>query len=171
MKSAMTVKPDVVVNVAILLTCAFVCVGIVRQFSHSAGASVDRKLTVFAPGDTADSLPGIRYENERATIVLYLRSTCKYCTESMAFYRLLMEHVGKRPGIHLVVATGEPTEVARSYLSSHDLKIDDVVQSRLSSVPTPTVVVIDLHGKVKQAWVGQQKPAGETEMLRAIGAI
>lgn len=45
----------------------------------------------FKVGEQAEALPGVGYADAKISVIVYLRSTCQYCTRSMPFYRRLSD--------------------------------------------------------------------------------
>lgn len=101
-----------------------------------------------------------------------LKQSCKYCAESMAFYRDLETQRTRRGlPLRLVVVAPESKADTETYLRDQHLSVDVVVQSELSrySVPgTPTLILVDQKGVVRGSWIGKI-PADQEAIVR--GAI
>ncbi len=107
---------------------------------------------VYAAGETAPAIPGISYGEAKRTAVLFVRSTCHYCTDSMPFYQSL-----KAKGARLVAISAESKDLLDPYLASYGLPIESATVghaawSKLSG--TPTVIVVDRSGQVVGSWLG-----------------
>lgn len=163
----MRVRPDLdlVVNVAILATCGLVGTAVVQRLSAEPPAAAPP----FEVGGRAESLPGVRYDSADATLVLYVRSSCTYCTSSMPFYQSLSRQAD-RADVRLVAVSAEDVDVSESYLRTHGVPVDQTVSFVGRPVPTPTLLLVDRRGSIRNVWVGQQKPEGEQQILSAIGA-
>ena len=161
-------KVEVLANVAVIITSVVVCTVLVKRYllpssvqpvAAATGpvseiANSSRKHSI-APG-TKLSLPGIDWSKSDRTLVLALSTNCHFCTESGPFYQKLEQQ--KRDNVRLVALFPQPLQDSRTYLDKLGIKVDDVVQSPLSSAGasgTPTLVLIDNQGAVIDSWVGK----------------
>lgn len=108
-----------------------------------------------------------------ATVVLYVRSSCKFCTESMPFYKTLAE-TAERP--RLVVVGYEDEATLGKYVSDHSVKPDSVLrldrnepESRLRG--TPTLILVNSTGRVEGAWRGRLDESQRTKVLQMIVSL
>lgn len=124
-------------------------------------------------GSEVPALPGINFAfaEQARTVLVMVRSTCSYCTESMPFYKRLMERRRASAGTRVVAVSAEPETVTTAYLASHGVSVDQVVSLRdnLLRVPgTPTVIVVRADGQVTSSHVGKLNAAGEEDVLAQI---
>jgi thioredoxin-related protein len=98
------------------------------------------------------------------TLLLVLRSACRYCTESMPFYSRLsrrLQDEQSRTRLQLVVVTRDEPETAGLYLREHGLVVQRTVQltpdlAKALKVPgTPSLVLVDRTGLVRNVWFGK----------------
>lgn len=119
----------------------------------------------YTAGEQAPAIAGVSYAGAKRTAVLFVRSSCHFCTESMAFYRSLAAQ-------HRVVAiSSEPLENLGTYLSENDLAVPraTVTQREWSKLSgTPTIVVVDGAGKVVQSWLGSLSQAQERDVMASL---
>jgi len=123
------------------------------------------KLTTYEPGETVAAITGVSYAAAKRTAVLFIRSTCHYCTESVPFYQDLM-----RGGARLVAISGEPQESLNAYLDEHGLAIESATVERASwpkLTGTPTLLIVDDSGRVVKSWVGLL-PAPDQQAVREL---
>ena len=158
---------DSFVNVAILLTCGAVLWAMfLRTPSIEAGP-----LALgpgFKSGETAEAFESVNYALAPRTLLVYVKSTCAFCTQSLPFYAKLSED-GAASGTALVGVSSEPTDVTRKYLESSGVRVTSVVsQTKGGPAGTPTLVLVDRAGKVVDAWVGRQDAAGEAKVVAAV---
>ncbi len=113
------------------------------------------------------SLPGVKWD-ERTTLVLVLQKGCRYCEESAAFYRRLREQrSGDQPRM-LGVVPGDKTEIA-SYLSDQGIPVDGIFNIPLSEInvsATPTLLLVDRSGTLREVWVGKLDEGKEAEVAQ-----
>ena len=104
-------------------------------------------------GETLPALAVAPYAQARRTVVLYVRSSCHFCTASMDFYRELAQE-----GRRIVVVDNESAQILDAYLSDNHLAVPRASVTRADFpkfVATPTLVVVDAKGTVVNAWIGQ----------------
>ena len=119
------------------------------------------------------SVPGISWADSEETVVLALSDKCKYCTESAPFYKQLAAETAKRDGVRVVAVFPQDTNAGKKYLDDLGVVVNEVKQATLDSIGvrgTPTLVIVDKSGVVKQSWVGLLKGDRETEVLNRIKA-
>ena len=164
---------DAATNVAVVVSAIlFVALGI-RYFWLTSNPPTPGAAAVYDPGDRVDPIPGLTYGGPERTVLLFLSSTCIYCTESMPFYRFLSERQRDVPRrFRLVAVSKEDDSVMKKYLESNALSVDQI-----AAVPpeqpfrlrlTPTLVLVDKEGKATQSWVGALSEDNKAEVLRAI---
>lgn len=136
-------------------------------------ASGARELPSGPAQGTQLSVPGISWADSEETVVLALSDKCKYCTESAPFYKQLAAETAKRSGVRVVAVFPQDTSVGKKYLDDLGVSVGDVKQATLDSMGvrgTPTLMIVDKSGMVKQSWVGLLKAERETEVLNRIKA-
>lgn len=157
---------DAVVNFVILTTC-FLIISAMIDRRRAIGGSNNQGQAIQI-NQRADDIPGVIYAKANATIVLHLKSTCPFCTESMEFYRRLAARAKEKGDVQVVVVGTEPAEVLNDYLRDHDFRPTYVVSSQTRPQPTPTLITIDRGGVVRKVWLGQQSRQGEAAVLRSL---
>lgn len=116
----------------------------------------------------ASSISEIRPASSDRTLILALSNTCHFCTESAPFYKRLAE---MRTGARLVAVLPQSVKEGERYLAKLGVSVDEVTQLNLDKIGvqgTPTIVLIDNVGIVKQSWVGKLSPDGERAVLNAL---
>jgi thioredoxin-related protein len=117
-------------------------------------------------------LPGYRWGDHQKTLVLAIRKGCHFCDDSLPFYKRLGD-LEKRNNLHAHVLAVMPDdrESGAKALQSGDVAVDSVFSQPLDSLKvtgTPTILLLDSHGRVARAWVGQLTPQGEEELITAV---
>lgn len=112
------------------------------------------------------NVPNVDWEQNKKSLVFFLKKDCVYCTSSAPFYRQLIEGASKRNVTSLAILPNSVDE-ARKYLQYLELPIENIQTGLpLSSYKisgTPTVLFVDNQGIVRSAWFGAQ-PEREKEM-------
>lgn len=118
---------------------------------------------------TTITLPGISFANGRDSLVLAVSTTCHFCQESLPFYKQLSEKV--RGKIDLIAVLPEPESEAKKFLADAAVQTDAIVKAIPNSIGvqgTPTVLLVDGKGKVKNVWMGRLDEAGQKQMLSIV---
>ena len=116
-------------------------------------------------------LPGANWQAAPVSVLLQISSTCRFCNESMPFYKQLMAaRQAQAAKVPVIVASADAVAVMRKHLEDQQVIVDKVLHSRLESfgTPTPTVLIVDSKGVVRRAFIGELDPSGEKELLSII---
>lgn len=122
-------------------------------------------------GDSLN-LDGLRLDDASLTVLLFLQSTCQYCTDNVPFYVRLRSEIERRTGVQrprLAVVTRDDHDVASSYLRTHDITVDQLITgARLPDKvwATPTVVLLSPSGVVRGVWAGRLDSSRQQEVKR-----
>lgn len=141
--------------------------------SATRNAPGGRQLPTGPAQGTQLSVPGITWSDSEETVVLALSDKCKYCTESAPFYKQLAAETAKRNGVRVIAVFPQDPNAGKKYLDDLGVPVVAVTQATLDSIgvrATPTLVIVDKSGTVKQSWVGLLKNGRETEVLNRIKA-
>jgi hypothetical protein len=118
------------------------------------------------------SLDGVTWQDSKSTLVIVLQKGCKYCAESAAFYRKLNEERGSQafPRIVAVVPAADLSE-SSDYLQEMGIPADIIVNhsmSELNVAYTPTLLLVDGSGVIRERWIGKVPPEKEREVTSRI---
>ena len=130
-------------------------------FSHPANPGTMPRINA---GEKLN-VPNIDWEQNKKSLVFFLKKDCVFCTSSAPFYRLLIGEASKR-NVKTLAILPDPDREAREYVKSLDLPIETVQTGSLSSYKiagTPTVLFVDRLGIVRSVWFGAA-PEREKEM-------
>jgi hypothetical protein len=161
-----------VANVAIAIACVLLSAHLVQRIVAPAPSN-NRDAPDYRIGESIDLDPAL-FSGASATIVVVLRSTCRYCTESMPFYRSLAEHAGRGKSFRFLAAAREPQSALRDYLAGQQLHVDALLPLRHTELTrvrsTPTLLLIDSTGILKGSWRGMLQ-GRETEVLKELDRL
>lgn len=110
----------------------------------------------------------IDWKQNKQTLILAISSSCHFCTESAPFYKKLAQNKGDT---RLVALLPQPVEEGREYLERLGVSVDEVRQSSLDQIGvhgTPSLLLVDASGVVKNFWVGRLPPDQESTVLDAL---
>ena len=116
-------------------------------------------------------LPGADWNAAPVSVLLEISSTCRFCNESMPFYRQLMAaRQAAAAKVPVIVASRDAVAVIRKHLADEQVDVDKVLHSRLDDFApvTPTVYVVDAKGVVRRMFIGKLDPSGEKELLSIV---
>jgi len=117
-------------------------------------------------GAKAPSILGVDFAQSARTVLVYVRSNCPHCTESMPFYRTLAQSEAvSSDRVQLVMTSAEPEPGLADYLRRHRLVSVRTVAGMHANVSgirgTPTLIVVNSAGLIERVAVGRQSPSGE----------
>jgi hypothetical protein len=103
-----------------------------------------------------------------ATLVMFLREGCRYCNESMDFYKRLS---GQPRRAKLLVAGRESVEKLTSYVNDQGFRPDGFTSIGGRSVKvagTPTLLLVSPDRTIKAVWRGKLDAGAEAEVVRSV---
>ena len=130
------------------------------------------ELSVLRPYQAGDDLTSVSelkdFDDER-WLLMWIQSTCQYCTASLPFYGTLARD-GER-SVRIVAAGVEPEDTIRQYLRENGIEVDRVVgaPADVRLFATPTLLLVGRGLIVESVWVGQLTRDDEDQVRRAIG--
>lgn len=175
----LTTRPTRVLEATANIATIVACVVIVGFLAiRERGPSAPEPEPRYKVGDRLPPVNGLRPAGSSQTLFMFLNSECRFCTDSMPFYRRLAEearklHAGSK-GIRLVAVSRESERTTRQYLAEHELPVDRVVEippteRRVNVSGTPTLILADANSTVRAVWVGRLDAEREREVFSAIG--
>lgn len=156
-------KVEMVANLAIILV-AVALVGVLAYKFWGDSPQVVQQVKV---GEKIN-IKNTDWTNAEQTLILVLQKNCHFCTESIGFYKKLVETAKSRGKTKLIAVFPTSVDDSAKYLSEQGLNVDEVKQVGLSEINvrgTPTILLVDKKGKVKNLWVGKLSPENESEVV------
>lgn len=162
-------KTELLANVAIIVVALLLGGVLVRRYlwpggGEAATARADPRI----PAGTRATLPGVDWAANGRTLLLVLSRDCRYCTESAPFYRDLAREAGGRADVRLIAVFPQEVAEGRKYLEDLGVSVHEVRQAAPSTTGaggTPTLILVDGGGVVKNSWVGKLAAPEESEVL------
>lgn len=111
---------------------------------------------------------GIDWTLTDETLVLAISPGCEYCSQSAPFYQQISRQIAQGRAIRLVVVLPKSETSSAKYLEDMGLFVDEIRELPLNAIGvalTPTILLADRQGVIKDAWVGKLSAARETEVL------
>ena len=167
-------KVELTANLAIIIVACVLTTVLIKSYlppkdstkTLSESESSERK-NQFDNNPNVSSL-GIDWKQSQQTLILAISSSCHYCTDSAAFYKKLAQRKGNT---HLVAVLPQSVKEARNYLEKLGVSVDEIRSLSLDKIGvqgTPTIMLIDSSGTVKQYWIGRLSPEKEATVLESI---
>jgi hypothetical protein len=152
-------------NIAVL--CAFLLVAALAvKRLREPSQSVPHQPTV---GERV-SVRGVDWSKSGKNLILALSTQCHFCSESAGFYQRLVPSA-LSSGVQVIAILPQPVSDSSSYLQKLGVKVPEILQSPLDSVEvsgTPTLLVVDRHGRIQKAWVGKLGPDLEDQVVASL---
>ncbi|HEX2642897.1 MAG TPA: hypothetical protein VHU81_07880 [Thermoanaerobaculia bacterium] len=165
-------KLDTIANIAIIVVCIIASVVLVRNYFFTprpqGGPPAVEK------GTTLPALQAALPAGTQSALVLAVSPTCHFCTDSIPFYkRLVDERNQKGSPVKVVVAVPatEAKDQEAKMFADAGVQPDAVVPVSFTDIKvsgTPTILHVDNQGKVLGVWVGKQDESGEKKILATL---
>jgi peroxiredoxin len=123
-------------------------------------------------GDPLPRRPAPPWTAHDRTLVLALKNGCRFCEESIPFYRKLAElEESNQINAHLIAVFPDDPAAVRQLIETQRLAVEAFPGIELSQVKvdgTPTLILVDRQGRVSKVWIGELEAAGQAEVVTAI---
>jgi hypothetical protein len=176
-------RVEIAANVSLIAVAVLGCAVLAKQLlSHqqphlpspapTASAARTQRPTSVPTVGARLTLPGVEWTQRERTLVLVLSTNCHYCTDSAPFYRRLSTEVRRVGKIGVVAVLPQATPEASQFLAQMGVQVDTVLQAPLEAVGTrgtPTLMLVDRGGVVKNTWLGRLQANGEAEVFDSLG--
>lgn len=159
-------KLEVTANVLIIVVALILGGVLIKKYFFTESAP-ERKSPVVGQ-KIADT--GIDLAAHQKNVLLVLQKGCKYCTESAAFYKKLIEQT-KDKNVLITAVLPQSKEEAEQYIKELGISGIEVRQSKLDPLNvsgTPTIIVTDNQGVISDAWMGKLPPEMESEVIKKL---
>lgn len=168
----MSRRLNTVVNIGTIgAACLIVAVAVFRN------STMVRRGTS-APGTRVRGIEKQLLTRSDRTLLLVVKESCPYCAASMPLYRDLVRRRAQVSAsslrvVAVLLGQRDPAAAAR-YLERQRLSVDEIVV--LSAKPqkdfgvdkTPTVILVDRTGTIREKWVGRLSASAEESLVRSI---
>jgi thioredoxin-related protein len=157
-------KVELAANVAIILVSLLLGYFLIQKFFVQQ--KPQQPPTEIAKG-TKISLPDVDWQANQKILLLVLQKGCHFCSESMPFYKTLVEK-SKEKGVKLIAVLPNSREESLQYLKENGVEIQEIKQAQLNSINvrgTPTLILVNDKGEVANSWIGKLPSQKETEVI------
>lgn len=167
MQSKLSQKVELAANIAIIIVAIFLGYILIQKFFFQQNPS--QPPTEIAKG-TKISLTDTDWQANQKTLLLILQKDCRFCTESVPFYKVLVEK-SKEKGVKLVAVLPNSREEGSQYLRENGVEIQEIKQAGLSSINvkgTPALILVNEKGEVEKSWTGKLPNPIESEVVGSL---
>ena len=169
-------RHNISVNLALMLLCCVASLtAAVRLNVALSAVGSEGTPRPYGVGDAFPSTGLIDLAKTTHTVLIFVRSTCIYCSASVPFYQRLARVVASRaPHVRLAVVSSEPVSVTHTYIQANGLTVDDVYYVPFGNtrlLATPTLLLLDRRGKVELSAVGKLTPDEERDVIAAVAGL
>jgi hypothetical protein len=169
MSNGIIKKTELLANIAIIVVALLLGVVLVKRYLLPGNETAPaRNVDPRIPAGTKATLAGVDWAKNGQTLLLVLSRDCHFCTESAPFYQRLTRETAEREGVHLIALFPQEVEEGRKYLNNLGVSINEIRQAAPGSTGasgTPTLILVDATGVVKNSWVGKLSAPEESEIL------
>lgn len=129
------------------------------------------------PAQSPVDLVGKRISNSgaRPYVVLVLSENCKFCIDSLPFYRAIADaHKQRDRGYELIAAFPTNVDSGLEFLARHKVTVDSAMtlsQIGAKVQATPTILIADRLGLIRNAWIGHMSDKDQSSVMKAISAL
>lgn len=161
---------NIAITIASLLFIAVLLKNLINSYSKDSlpnNVKADKRLDKRSLTGKKVNITDVDWSKYSYTLLVALQPKCQFCTESAPFYKQLAEKQPVGSDIKLIVLSPSPVNVTKSYLNTLGISIQEVRQISLDSIGiagTPTLLLVDRSGTIKDLWFGRLKQEQEAEV-------
>jgi hypothetical protein len=168
----LTKKLELFSNIAIIIVASMLATVLVKSYLFrfpSLGISAKENVNQPVNG-TKLPLADIDWKQSNQTLLLAISSTCHFCTDSAPFYRRVVQTMGGT-GTRIVAVLPQSIQEGKEYLKRLGVSVDEIRQVNLNSIGvqgTPTLLLVDNSGVVKNSWFGKLPVDQEESVINSL---
>jgi len=166
---------EITANVTIITVAALLAVVLVKDHILTRKAT-EAAQTVNQPLQSANQISSaanlssldVDWKQNKQTLVLAISSACHFCTDSALFYQKLVQN---KKGTKIIAVLPQSVDEGKHYLENLGVTVDEVRQLPLNKISvrgTPTLMLVDATGSVKELWIGKLSPDKEAQVLASL---
>jgi thioredoxin-related protein len=164
--SSLYKKAELCANLSIIAVALLLSIVVLKRYVIDSSNAQNVREDIKAGAKVF--LPDQDWSKSRQHLILILQKNCHFCSEGAPFYRRLVAETVGRSDVHLVATLPQEISEAQQYLKELGVKINDVKQASPAVFGvrgTPTLLLVDKTGVVKDIWSGKLPPEKEAEVL------
>lgn len=119
-------------------------------------------------------IPKVDYGSREQTLLIVLNTNCSYCLESVPFYRRVFDAQPQgSKSLHIVALFPNSAKEAARYVKENQLTVETVADVDLGVLGisgTPTMILVNSRGEVKNFWLGKLSDTETDDFFRSLTA-
>lgn len=171
MRKGLVKKIEVLTNVAIIIVALVIGIILVKKFFFTDSSQITPKENIVAGSKI--NLSQIDWSENGNTLLLVLSTDCRFCTESVPFYKKLVQEL-QNSKVNLAAVFPQDASTSKNYLEQNQVIINDVYQTNPTEIGvhgTPTILLINDNGEVINTWFGKLVEDQEKQILEKIRLV
>jgi hypothetical protein len=159
---------EFIANLAIVIVASLLATVLIKNYVISKSPTVTTIGTANVSARRDVSALKVDWGQSSQTLVLAISSTCHFCTASSQFYKTLVANKGDT---RLIAVMPQSVEEGKKYLDHLGVAVDEVRQLPLNDIGvygTPSILLVDTSGTVKNFWQGKLPTDKERTVLEAL---
>lgn len=159
-------KVEVGANIGIIIAVVMIGVLFVRNYTGKQQPA-SHQISI----GTKFALQDVNWKANEKNLVFALSTNCHFCSESADFYRQIGQ--AKAKNVRTIAIFPQPVAAAQEYTKKMGIHFDEVRQASLTGLDingTPTLLIIDNGGLVRNVWLGKLPTQTEKEVLAKVGS-
>lgn len=167
---------DHLISVMTIVLAGFAVWMMVERYNVQFAVPTDSEARpvprAYEPNEQISGLPGIDLASGRRTLLVVMRSNCSYCTDSIPFYKRVLDlRANRGSDVQVVLVKPETDALFDDYLKEQNFSADKVIGIQpfaLRIRGTPTLVLLSGSGRVEHVWESRLGTAQEEAVLSAL---
>jgi hypothetical protein len=161
---------EVSTNIAVLLVAiAVLSVLAIAVFTRPPAPNLSPGLE---KGRVIGQLPNVDYRSSDQTLLIMLNTNCSYCRESLPLYRKIVDAQPQRnQSLRVIAVFPNSEDQVGKYLKENQLTVDSVAGVDFQALRvsgTPTMVLVNNRGEVKDFWTGKLDDREADDFVRTL---
>jgi thioredoxin-related protein len=111
--------------------------------------------------------------SKKKWVVLVLSTQCHFCQESAPFHERLAQMLQNSPDTGLIAVFPQDRQTVEQYKATYKVNFPNIITdaslNKLQVRGTPTLLLVDQHGKVLKSWRGRLPENDEKEVRTELG--
>jgi len=166
-------KLEAIANVAIIVLVVLISISLFYRRSRQSAEDPAGPSGALGEGKRMLAPAGYQWEQHSRTLLMALRYGCVHCERNMDLYRELEQKAGKgRAQADLLSVFPDDPYVAEHDIDQHGLQglrfVANVDFDKLRLPGTPTLLLVDNHGTILHAWIGELSQKEQDEVMQAV---
>lgn len=158
---------EIGLNSAVIIVALMMGRSLINRFYFESTKPMTAVNSPLSPGVKLQ-INDIDFSESEQNLLLVLSTTCRYCSESMPFYRSIATLNSERRRLRMIGVFSGEMDASIKFLTEYELALDRVIKAGTAEIKvagTPTLVLTNRDGVVLDVWYGKLKPDREKEFM------